>query len=318
MTDIDFDELDRAVNSLIGAKPVSDTPAPTTPGDTSTSVQVTNGSAPQSSVPSPAAMPPLATRRTSGRFMDVVHPSSDMRTSPPAQTPAAAAMDPVAPSMPTVLAPAMPDTQPHDMPDPLDFHGFDAPTPDSSASSVAAVSTTPLETPFIADAKVEKRPLGAFSAAPAEGVPPVEMESQPSTSIAPEASADTPAVEPEKSEESANVDTPLPAELGDDLLSIESNETISQQSEVPVAVAAATPTQEQPPVVSITQQYTESPSTGDAPATTSIFDTDAYKKPLAHPKKKSSGWLVVLWIALLLIVGAGAGAAVYFYVLPLL
>ena len=91
-----------------------------------------------------------------------------------------------------------------------------------------------------------------------------------------------------------------------------------QQNEAPVGVTATTSTDEQPPVVSITQQYAESPSTGDAPATTSIFDTDAYKKPLAHPKKKSSGWLVVLWIAVLLIVGAGAGAAVYFYVLPLL
>jgi flagellar basal body-associated protein FliL len=39
------------------------------------------------------------------------------------------------------------------------------------------------------------------------------------------------------------------------------------------------------------------------------------------PKKKSSkkhGWLIALWVFLLVILGAGAGAAIYYFVLPLL
>lgn len=317
MTDIDFDELDRAVNSLIGAKPATDAPAPAPVADTSTSVQVTSEPSLQP-VSSPAAVQPLAARRTSGRFMDVVHPSSDMRTSTPAPA-ESTTPEPQAPSALVTPTPSASDAQPHDMPDPLDFHGFEAPTPDADTKTDAPVSSTPLETPFIADAKVEKRPLGAFSAAATtEVAPSVSLDTEPSVQTPSEARVDAPVVEPEKKDEPADIDTPLPAELGDDLLSIESNENVPQQTEAPVAVTATTATDEQPPVVSITQQYAESPSTGDAPATTSIFDTDAYKKPLAHPKKKSSGWLVVLWIAILLIVGAGAGAAVYFYVLPLL
>jgi hypothetical protein len=63
--------------------------------------------------------------------------------------------------------------------------------------------------------------------------------------------------------------------------------------------------------ISIPQQYKEEPSTGDA-KNGAIYDTDTYHhQPLAHPKKKKSGWMWVIWIILILIIGAAAGAALY-------
>ncbi len=107
-------------------------------------------------------------------------------------------------------------------------------------------------------------------------------------------------------------DTPLPAELQDNLLSIEASEDTAEPKK---EETNPIPTVSLPVgATSITAQYTEQPSTGDQP-TGSVFNTEAYKKPIARPKKKS-GWLIVLWIFLLLVVGAGVGAAIYFFVLP--
>ena len=111
--------------------------------------------------------------------------------------------------------------------------------------------------------------------------------------------------------------TPLPAELQDNLLQIEADTDTTDQPQKEETTPVLPVAQSEVPTgpTSITQQYTEQPSTGDQP-TGAIFDTEAYRKPLSHPAKKKSGWLYVLWIVLLLVVGAGAGAAVYFFVLP--
>jgi len=63
--------------------------------------------------------------------------------------------------------------------------------------------------------------------------------------------------------------------------------------------------------ISIPQQYREEPSTGDKESG-AIYDTDTYHQPLAHPKKKKSGWMWVIWIVLFLVVGAAGGAALFF------
>ena len=299
MTDIDFDELDRAVNSLAN------------PGSPEEPAGAAVFAAPNAT--------PLAARRSSGRFMDVVHPSSDMRTAvPPRLT---SSLSPVDSAVQTTT----------DMPDPLDFTpGAQESTPlsaleesdadianiaDNSNSSLSEVASDPLDTPFIVDAKVEKRPLGAFSAP--SGNDAVERLIVPEEPL-PEDDAVIGAPEPsfEPAQDSPDDhpignDTPLPAELQGDVLSIEAAEETAAVVEEPVvAEAPVGPT-------SITQQYSEQVSTGDQP-TGSIFNSEAYKKPLAHPKKKQSGWLMVIWILLLLVIGAGAGAGVYFYVLPLL
>lgn len=346
MTDIDFDELDRAVNSLVNPAVDATSPAPAAEAV---------APAPTSPAPSqPDTTTPLAARRSSGRFMDVVHPSSDMRVAVPPR-PAVASREGVsitppaataaaAPSVPSPVAPTVPAAPATtDMPDPLDFHGFTpgaqettptnvtgapadvdqdiAAIADELSASQSDAPQTPLETPFISDAKVEKRPLGAFSA---DTSPAPESAETVETTVEPSTPASEPTVTPDPvqpdfssshAEEPADThpmgnDTPLPAELQGDVLSIESSEETAPAAAQTDAEVPTGPT-------SITQQYTEQASTGDQPAG-SIFDTEAYKKPLAHPKKKQSGWLMVLWILLLIIIGAGAGAAVYFYVLPLL
>lgn len=326
MKDLDFDELDRAVNSLIGG-----TTAP---------AAVTE---PVVDIPTTVPAQPLAARRSSGRFMDVVHPSSDMRSSMPIA--AVAPVSRTAPTLQPVVAPpavatvtpipAPQMTSQSDYPDPIDFHGFTpgatpAPTEQASSNdedddditkiaddinaSLGKEPTPPLESPFIADAKVEKRPLGAFSvdAAPNTAVQAAPVAQEPVTTPAP-------AVEPPTTQKDENEkhpiekDVPLPAELQNDLLSIEANE-----NPAPVAEATFMPPAPSTDVSvgpsSIPQQYSETPSTGDQPVPT-MFATEAYKKPTTHAKKRS-GWLIVLWIALLIIVGGGIGAAVYFFVLP--
>lgn len=358
MKDLDFDELDRAVNSLLPGSSTSagDQPVAAPADDLTSQTQ-------------PVSQP-LAARRSSGRFMDVVHPSSDMRTAPVPPRPVSREGAVIVPSasrapfdeplQPRQNIPWSPtDTPPvaveapnqvaGDWPDPIDFTGStpdEAPKPssapgvdESSQSSqeqsvdddkdinqiADAINQTlgqdqeaqaPLESPFLMDAKVEKRPLGAFSAQATTLPTDLEQNAAPSPSVEPETPPPTGDNGAPQDEPPIETDTPLPAELQDDLLLIEAgvetagepkkDEPITQQKpqvEVPVG-----PT-------SITQQYTEQPSTGDQP-TGAIFDTEAYQKPLAHPAKKKSGWLMVLWVALLLAGGAGAGAAVYFFVLP--
>jgi hypothetical protein len=306
MKDIDFDELDRAVNSLIspGTTPSIDpatTPALTTPASPAVPAVTT---------------PPLAERRSSGRFMDVVHPSSDMRpvAVPPRAVEPEAVTTPVAPASP--VDPPKPAAA---WPDPIDVHEaatIKASAPDPVPAPTPTVSssgdmTAPLESPFLSDAKVEKRPLGAFSnevheSGPAAAVVTPKPSEQPAE-LAPPSTDDL----SKNTDHPIQNDTPLPAELQPGLLSIESNEDPSKAS-VAIAVPAVA---ESTGPTSITQQYTEQASTGDKPTGT-VFDTEAYKKPQTSSKKKKSGWLVVLWIFLLLVVGAGIGAAVYFFVLP--
>lgn len=324
MKDLDFDELDRAVNSLIGSPSAPVTPPvpsvnPVAPAPTdSPTPPVDNAPA------APASPQPLAARRSSGRFMDVVHPSSDMRSSAVPSRPAAREGMTVQPISPEPKVEAVAETTPApepavtpkttDWPDPLDFHGFkdeplaakptDKPADDVDLPDLEAAP--PLESPFLPDAKVEKRPLGAFADSPAVEPVPSKVADEPA-----KPSLD----EDENTDRPIGDDTPLPAELQDNLLSIEANEDTSKVSAEPEEPAVQSTMVE---TMSIPQQYVEKPSTGDRPASgASIFDVEAYRKP-APAKKSKSGWLMVVWIVLLIILGVGAGAGFYFYLLPLL
>jgi len=329
MKDLDFDELDRAVNSLIGSpsaptNPPVATASVDTPTPVDTSVPVTTSSA-EDAQTTPPAFQPLAARRSSGRFMDVVHPSSDMRSSSVPARPATRegmtvqpiTTEPTATVAPEVSAAPI-ETAPKtsEWPDPLDFHGFkdepvapkpadnpvekDKPTTELSLPDLE--STPPLESPFLPDTKVEKRPLGAFADS--------SVTAETPATETPEVQAD------ENTDHPIGTETPLPAELQDSLLSIESNEDTALTGQ---DVEPLKPQSTVVETMSIPQQYVEQPSTGDKPAASSIFDVEAYRKPAQTKNKKSkSGWLMVLWILLLIILGVGAGAGFYFYLLPLL
>ena len=92
------------------------------------------------------------------------------------------------------------------------------------------------------------------------------------------------------------------------------NPDVSGKKET-VTSTPAPAAQEEPSVstgpTSIPQQYREEPSTGDKD-NGAIYDTDTYHQPIAHPAKKKSGWMWVVWIVAILLLGAGGGAALYF------
>ena len=142
MSDFDFDEIDRAVNGVIGDEPttvqatqpvVSSIPEPTR----------SEPSAEKPELTSPVVRSAPAARRSSGRFMDMVHSSSDMRTR---ATPAVVPSEPQTPvaTIPPVAAP------------------ISIPVPDFNNDLAATADDwqKPIESPFLPDTKVEKRPLG--------------------------------------------------------------------------------------------------------------------------------------------------------------
>lgn len=375
MKDLDFDELDQAVNSLMTGIPkmpapqdekavektltitptLSDSERPSFANLEQTAAKAgTELEAAEARVSAPVVAPvnTLAARRSSGRFMDVVHPSSDMKInnrpivsregiqlSPIAPRPVVASV-PQSSREPEITAIA-PDQTPEVVeqapelnawPDPIDMM---APTPSVDITEAApsaeevsmpevelpnavdAEEPTPLQTPFLADTKVEKRPLGAFA-----------IEQQVTA-------GDTSDVETVSDEAGAQEQMPtnsfsmpgqettsdLPDELQHDLVKIESDSEVAHQElaeekPTPAPSFAAPVVTPVPAAVSgpasIQPQYKEEPSSTKEEHA-AIYDTDSYHKPLAHPAKKKSGWLWVLWIVLLLALGAGGAAALYYF-----
>ena len=334
MSDLDFDEIDRAVNSVISNGSDSDS-------DSDSSQAISSTSAvppvePQDTIPI-ITQPPIA-RRSGGQFMDVVHPSSNMRrTIEIPERPTTVLSTPEMTQAEVTETQSIQNTPPE----------FTRPTTDSyddddidkisdDINKVMSKTTdTSLESPFISGTKVEKRPLGAFSAdSPASSIEKVEPDSR--THFAPQPSTgQNSVITPDKA--------PLPAELQNDLLKIEADSTTIPESVVipdepteevaaPVeldksAEAEIVEPEESPRDVaekadpigptSIVQQYQEKPKTDDQKSG-AIYDTESYHKTLVHPAKKKTGWLWVLYITIFLVVGAGIGVAVYLFVIPAL
>lgn len=378
MKELDFDELDRAVSTLMGnvtttAEPpkqddtrvltitetLTDDRPPVFPvGQVSASTQPTTTPEPAAvNVSQPATQQrpaPLAARRA-GRFMDVVPPSSMTRKPTPSQgisrqgvslipldtagtdkdTPAVRVDTPDVVTAPVVASPenVVIDSDTSEWPDPLEFNqaseADNEPVIDSPANDQLDTAE-PLSSPFLADAKVEKRPLG--TPAPELYTPQQleEADGDKEIDTAPELAVSAPIDQP--------LEVELPEELRGDLMAIESDISSEQESTprvdpVPVVteVVAPVPEAETPKTVatpvaatpavslpagggSIPQQYREEPSTSDQ-TTGSIYDTASYHQPLEHPAKKKAGWLWVIWVLVLLVLGAGGGALAYLYLL---
>ncbi len=355
MKDLDFDEIDRAVNSVI-------TTIPKTDDDVSVVTKPDESSTFTVNVSTPNVAPviqSLAGRRSSGQFMDVVHPSSDMRKAPivsPERAPIpnlAANMftRPVAAELPsTTVTPNFDST-----PSSVDFIGINTnigqtgqteedddigKLSDDLAKELNQNDSNSPDSPFLAGTKVEKRPLGAFS-------------DDQTAMLDDNVNQDEKINQANNDQSSFQTDTKLtlPDELQNDLLKVESDsvsmadnpvvvpeempddasETTVSTNETPdeAPITQDTPEVPEKPLesseaainehptgpVSITQQYKEQPSSGEK-STGAIYDTDSYHKALVRPSNKKSGWMWVLWIAILLAVGAGVGFVVYKFVLP--
>ena len=379
MKELDFDELDKAVNSLMAktdttpgdqSVPLVSNPAPvsqtsvvprpiSTPSvsvPVSSSIAVTSlSSTPkpplpvsmptrtivkppvQSFTPSterPIARPTVPAKR-SGRFMDLVPSSSELKSpmkspsprqgntltplndnivadapsttpvSEPDQAPISTAQISTptqkrdfSRSVPQSVSPLAASmsmsarTQHDDMPDPLDVHEQNEATMQNArgltqdsmpVTSSFETASEPIQTPrqapineptvspFLTDAKVDKRPLGSAN---------VTSSSQ----------------------------APLPAELNTDLLAVESD----RADTAPVRSASPIRTQQSPeltPPISIAQQYKQQPRSGDQ-SHAPVYDTAA--QPVTHPEKKKSNLLLVVVIAAIIIIGGGGVAALFY------
>ena len=347
MKDIDFDELDRAVSSVLETNGAEE-PAAVDSDEVGTDVatdQVIDQSGDSDSVQSDS-LKSLVQKRSSGRFMDVVHPSSDMKVqNKPTVSRQAADITP--PKSDDIVADPEPvddvveDT--HTLPDPLDFNNFSsndteehaADTEASHEEAAAALEQAaselheldglmhdqrempPLDTPFVNDLAVEKRPLGAFSLdTPDEPELPSNDEEQAAdATVTADDEQDNKivdSVEEQVVEEktdttdifAADLDRQkqpepdiVPEELQQDVVAIEARDIEE------VARPSSTG--------SITQQYVEKTSE-QAADITPVFDTTDYHQPLKHAEKKS-GWGSALLVIGFIILGAAAGAAFYFF-----
>ena len=380
MTDIDFDELDKAVNTVLGprADKKAEEPTPAAAPEAEAKTEAPTAEAektPAAAAPTIQLRPrqPIASpaAKRAGRFMDVVHPSSDMAST------TKAAPAPRVKIVPTADAPKpepKPETKPEETtdkpaldkeveatteaeaetsvasveqsfapqyPDPLDVmekteeKAEDKPA-DISEEELSDVledevepeaptpaATAPAETPFIPDAKVEKRPLGGISPdpkvpsdetlAPMTDELPAETEDiqlPPETDLPPALQSDVVAVE------SDVVDIDVEAAAPEAVAEVEKSDAPEPATKEEKSVEPATEVkpQESPvdtntgPAQSIPQQYrSETATTDETPRP--VFDTEQYHQPLipAHAGPKHHTGLFILLILALLLVGAGLG-----------
>ncbi len=334
MKDLDFDELDKAVNSLMSTKdekpvdaasaePVATDTDTTTPAaeEQPTSTPIPAPTAPEPATPEPESTDVAVTKparstvapatRRRGQFMDVVHPSSDMRTPAtgrtgvtiaPSPPPRASVVEPTpAPETPENSTVEEAPTPPiSTMPDPIDMQEAMAEksttvepkvsaTPDNASPFSSMSDSSVAESPFLPDAQVEKRPLGSA----ALGGDAAAVQELNDTAKSDES---TPAEEPASAETSdAPIDTP-----------------VSPEKPAEPIVTTVEPIKESAAGSSIAPQYKEKESTGDK-AHAALYDADNMNVPLIHPAKERSGWLWVLWTFLLVVLGALGAATLWYF-----
>lgn len=352
MKDIDFDELDRAVSSVLNG--TTSTAAPDSVADsgsvdassalearatpesvtfavgshggrsgtiTATADESSSSRQPEPLSSAPSSITPLAVKRR-GKFMDVMHPSHDMAPTEP--SPSASRRSPLLPISDNVVpedeatssaandsrdtSPAMSPEEVAYVPDddssntdlhkpssgrpdaesvyvdPIDFAAqqtaVDEPLGEVSVPSQDELTSSP--TPFIDDARVEKRPLGAFG----ESDTPTGSVDEPTVGASDEAELSTDGARSGESDGFAQVDddaqtapaVSLPRELQPDIVQVEA---VQDEAGLPEAMTA----------------------TGHP-----LFDTSTYHEPVAAKPKKTSGR--ILWVVgflLCLAIGGGAG-----------
>ena len=286
MTDIDFDELDRAVNSLMQqhkeSNPESEdqssqqvtgqllgsvnavennSPAPSPKPNLTMQNNSSSATPPASNTQTPVQSVP-AIKRSSGRFMDVVHPSSDMINNHPPKFRTSRTGVSVNPTnsanLNTETTVAQQDYRPP-VPEQPETNSVENNTPAELPNQIDNSDTTnqspaPLESPFVEGAVVEKRPLGAVND-PEENSDDKEILVK-QTAIQPLHDIEIDQPEPQAEAETTTEDTATPAEdsndkglapeLSSDLMALEStdpSETIDQTEDAPIEETLDLPTE---------------------------------------------------------------------------
>lgn len=312
MSEIDFEELDKAVSNLMGSVKGVDTSAPKSTetavrgdGNPSADDAQKESESQEGSVMKSTAEPkerrevPRVNRmssspRSSGRFMDVVHPSADMR--------AKAAPTPTVPSAVSVPSPSATfDQQPK------------------------VDDATPL-TPFLPDAneKVKKRPLGAKSwfsrhvdnksdeeNGVVEEAVTQAFESKPINSEYADDSM------PDKNDEKGQDQRPLDATdfevFSEEQRKLQSIESVEVQAPIENEVAVqAVESGDTEHLRNPTERGEKDVKVPAHEEHTGIYDTNAYHQPLGNPKKKS-GWVTIVTIILIIALCIGAAVTAYYF-----
>lgn len=181
MTDIDFDELDKAVNSLMNKRQENTEQSTNEPADTPSSDQASTATSEKEVLTSPAKpltvsrptpvkthTSPMVSGHSSGRFMDVVHPSSQMvsgrkMASAPSRTGenvvSEAENEEVDTPVDAFAAPITTESE-KQIAGTQSFSG-DEPMSSEGTENVSANADT--ASPFITNATIQKRPLGPLS-----------------------------------------------------------------------------------------------------------------------------------------------------------
>lgn len=406
MTDIDFDELDRAVSSLMDKQREKEAPVVANENNSEVSALVEGKSAPENSIDTSFAPPvtpftpssvastplssisqsevkkepssdntipkevdsptnekvandsianrapgvvasevkaaPLVARRSTGRFMDVVRPSSVSTIQKPAAPAPSRTGTTIQPSPDLVdvistnnrhsaVRKEMSDMASQsdnlsDAPDLKDVHNEstfaeieDAPAEELSLTDKIAQSlavnnseapatpmTTPLESPFIANVEVEKRPLGSVNQAmtssemnsdedasmPADSED-IKLEHQYNTnlsnySMSENSLGDAPDSPMDLSPEIIAIEEAGVPEDSDDKMSTDIDSSLIESSEL-----------------SEKEAVDSEPAPMFAAVSTEV-------KPSADKEKKKSGLLIALLIVLFLAIGMAGGAVSYF------
>lgn len=343
MKDIDFDELDRAVNSLMAGgqagedQDKKDEPAVEIGGGRTAEEAPAMHREEVAPKPEPSAEPAKPRTRAespvrkTGRFMDIVHRPTDRRTArtltPPSTRPSRyqdVDFSPVAESLAesesAISSPEADESlstsgAASSMPDPIDFANS-LNSGEGAGDGASQSSADQSYSPFVPEVKVSKRPLGGSSTIDPSAGAAESLSAK--RELKPDVHSQLPAEPAEQ----------LPAELHDDLIAIESGAAMaadedadrtrspeaqidSISSEMPASSSGTL----RPGMESIPRQYSTAPTVSDSEADGDIFNTEAFRAPLSHPAKQKSGWLTVVLIVLLIILGVGIGVLVYLFVL---
>lgn len=252
----------------------------------------------------PAA--PAVKRPNSGRFMDVVHPSLDMRS--PSDTPALSVPERQGSRGDTSRSGSSGTAKSTEQNDNVA----------ALQDAVPTIPTNPIPlTPFLPDAKVEKRPLGESPAAAGasddkedDDAPSDESDNKSDAQRLLDAS-DFSAVSNAESQalqqiETNGIDENLAAEIPADTASSPDVPDVMPSSEMSIQ--------------QIESGDTEHLSSGTAQAAVEqpvdvngdVYGVKQHAPALEHPAKQKSGWGTVVIIILVIIALAGAGVAAYF------
>ena len=213
--------------------------------------------------------------------MDVMHPSSDMRTRNTTFVPPTPLVDE-----------AVATNEPAETEEYVDSRGTQV--IEDAISDNDPDWSQPLESPFLPDTKVEKRPLGGNRSD--DELKFEDFMDEPEDELL------------EAPEETLMIEEP-------DDLRLESGDEASETYYAPHHQEDLIDEDEPVGPTSIMQQYKEQPVAEQESG--AIYDTESYHQAVsAEPKKHSSAWAVV-WILALVILGAAAGVAFYMYILPM-